>query len=203
MKKVLKILTLIMLILTILKITDTYAKYFTQTTGTLELEVGKWVIKLNEVDIYSDAGETIEFLIEPDPNLISSSNTAPGKISPASTWYADVILNSEGTEVAIRYDIEIDLSCYENVSLEHAISVEGVAREIKRTGENTYTGIISLAEVQANQLETIRCSIKWNNDENKNLEDTAIGEVYGQSFEIPVKVTCTQYLGEEIIEYTE
>jgi len=203
MKKVLKILTLIMLILTILKITDTYAKYYTMATGTLEQEIGKWVINLNEVDIYSETGETVEFLIEPDSSIITSSNTAPGKIAPASTWYADITLKSEGTEVAVRYDVEIDLSDYEDVTLEHGVSVVGVAKEIKRTGENTYTGIISLADVQANKLETIRCSIKWKNDESKNEDDTAIGEVYGQSFEIPVKITCTQYLGETITEYTE
>ncbi len=203
MKKVLKILTLIMLILTIVKITDTYAKYFTKASGTLEQEIGKWVINLNEVDIYSDTGETIDFTIEPDPTIVTSANTAPGKISPASTWYSDVILKSEGTDVAVRYDVEFDISHLQDLSIGTGVSVVGVAKDIIRTGENTYTGIISLADVQEGKLETIRCSIIWSNDENKNSEDTALGELTGQKFEVPIKITCTQYLGETITEYVE
>ena len=46
-----------------------------------------------------------------------------------------------------------------------------------KTGENTYTGIISLSDVQAEKTADVRCYIAWGNDENKNAEDT---ETYGQ-----------------------
>ena len=55
MKKVLKILTLVMLIITIIKIGDTYSRYYTSaSTNNLSKDIGEWIIKVNEMDIYSE-----------------------------------------------------------------------------------------------------------------------------------------------------
>ena len=106
MKKVFKILTLIMLILTILKIADTYAKYYTKGhTSSLSEEVGQWVIKVNDMDIYSEGGQSVEFSVTNISNF-TNANAAPDKISPASEGYTNIIIDPTGTDVAVRYDIE-------------------------------------------------------------------------------------------------
>lgn len=203
MKKVLKILTLVMLIFTIIKIGDTYAKYFAKAhTETLSKEVGQWVIKVNEMDIYSEDGETVEFNIDKFNNF-SNANAAPDKISPSSEGYADIIIDPEGTDVAVRYDIQIDLANDSNLAIEARLEMASGTNTLVKTGENTYSGIISLADVQAGNTADVRCYITWNNDETKNEEDTAAGTTLDVTFSVSANVTVTQYLGEELTEYVE
>ena len=201
MKKVLKILALIMLIITMLKIGDTYAKYYSEAIAELEQSVGQWVIKINDMDIYSETGQTVEFDMDIQ-NLVADENTMPGKISPGSTWAADIKLDPSGTDVAVRYDIEVSPAQIETVDAEyHITAIDGETQVIK-TGANKFTGIITLAEVQENKQAQIRCSVIWNNNEERNTEDTQLAGT-SQSIEIPLTIKCTQYLGEEIEEYTE
>lgn len=201
MKKVFKILTLIMLIFTILKIGDTYAKYYAQAhTATLSQEVGKWVIKVNEMDIYSESGESVEFQVNNLDNF-SNPDAAPDKISPSSTGYVDIVIDPTGTDVAVRYDIQLDLTGVPNLAIEARLEMASGANTLVKTGENTYSGTISLAEIQAGNTANIRCYVTWNNDETKNDEDSAIGIGTRANVSLSASVTVTQYLGEEISEY--
>lgn len=201
MKKVFKILTLIMLIITLLKIGDTYAKYFSKaTTSTLSQEVGKWVIKINEMDIYSETGETVEFEVNNLDNF-SNVNATPDKISPASTGYVDIEIDPTGTDVAVRYDVEIDLTGVSNLAIEARLEMAFGENTLVRTAENTYTGIISLADVQEGSTTILRCYVVWENDETQNEQDSEVGAVFGQEINLSAKVTATQYLGETITEY--
>lgn len=201
MKKVLKILTLVMLIFTILKIGDTYAKYYASAnTMALSKEVGKWVIKLNQMDIYSETGESVEFQVDQFSNF-SNANATPNKISPSSTGYTDIEIDPTGTDVAVRYDIELELTGTSNLAIEARLEMASGTNTLVKTGESTYSGIISLADVQAGNPANVRCYITWNNDEAKNQEDTAIGIAVGNNISLSAKVTATQYLGEELTEY--
>ena len=199
MKKVLKILTLIMLILTILKIGDTYAKYYAKAqTANLSQDVGQWVIKVNEMDIYSETGESVEFITN-NFNNFSNPNAVPDKISPSSTGYADIVIDPTGTDVAVRYDIEIDLTGVSSLAIEARLEMVSGTNTLVKTGENTYSGIISLADVQAGNKANVRCYITWTNDENKNTEDTVFGTGEQQvDISLSANVTLTQYLGEDL-----
>jgi len=200
MKKVFKILTLIMLILTILTISDTYAKYYLQaTTNTLNEEVGQWVIKVNELDIFSEYGESVEFEVE-NFNNFTNTNSAPDTISPSSTGELDIVIDPEGTDVAVRYDIVLDLSGITDLAI--SARLENDSGDLIQTGENSYSGIISLSDVQAGNKANMTCYITWANDENKNAEDTLAGSTYGTYVNFTANVTVTQYLGETITPYT-
>ena len=198
MKKVLKILTLIMLIITILKISDTYAKYYTTThTDTLSRDIAQWVIKVNELDI-SQTGEIVEIPIDKFNNF-TNANTLGDKISPSSEGYADIIIDPKGTDVAVRYDIEIELTGASNLAVEARSEMASGENTLVKTGENTYTGIISLPDVQAEKTADVRFYITWTNDENKNTEDTEKASSDDRvKFNVSAKVTVSQYLGEEI-----
>ena len=203
MKKVLKILTLIMLIFTIWKISDTYAKYFVKAqTSTLVQEVGKWVIKINNMDIYSEQGESVEFELN---NFTSGSggNTAPGKIAPGSEVYTDIVIDPTGTEVAVRYDIEVDLTAFSNLAVKARVEMASGENTLVQTGENTYTGTLTLSEVQAGDTADVRIYLTWENDKTKNEEDSETGSVADKTITVSANVTVSQYLGEEITEYVE
>ena len=201
MKKVLKILTLVMLIFTIIKIGDTYAKYYASAnTENLYQDIGKWVIHINEMDIYSESGETITFNVNNFSNF-TNTNTEEGKISPASTGYSEIVIDPTGTDVAVRYDIEINLvETVENLAIEARLEMAS-GEQLTKTGENTYSGIINLADVKAWNKATVRCYVTWNNDETKNIEDTELASVADVTFSVPANVTVSQYLGETLTEY--
>lgn len=204
MKKVFKILTLIMLILTIVKITDTYAKYYTKATATTNQGIANWQILINDTDIYSETGQEVEFTIS--PNLSESANTVPGKIAPGSVWSANINIDPTGTEVAVRYDIQIDNTSIVSMgNIEYEISVvdqDDTEIAITRTAANKYTGIISLEDLEASKKMQVTVSVTWNNNESTNADDTEFASTYGEKIDIPVKVICKQYLGETITPYT-
>ena len=201
MKKVLKILTLVMLIFTIFKIGDTYAKYFAEAnSATLTQDIAKWVIKVNNLDIYSETGETVEFPINKFNNF-SNSDTVADKISPASEGYADIVIDPTGTDVAGRYDIEIEVTNASSLAVSARLEMASGTNTLVKTGENTYTGTISLADAQAGSTASIRCYLTWSNDETKNEADTAAMQVENATFKVLATVTVTQYLGETITEY--
>lgn len=202
MKKVLKILTIIMLIITILKIGDTYAKYYSKVqTATLSQDVGQWIIKINSKDIYSKEGKSVNFTVNSFNNF-SNPNAAPNKISPSSTGYVDMLIDPTDTEVAVRYDIELDLTGVSNLAISARLEMASGENTLIQTGENTYSGILSLADIQSGKTANVRCYVTWTNDENKNDEDTAIGaQVVASIISLSVNVTATQYLGETITPY--
>jgi len=203
MKKMIRILALTTLILSIIVISDTYAKFLSQASGSGNFKIGKWEITLNSTDIYSSVGQVVEFPINSTNVIIENQNTVEGKVSPESTWYTDIVLNPEGTDVAVRYDIEIDTSHIQDIDIEYEALNADTQTELTRTSQNTYTGIINLSDIQEGKKANIRCSITWKSGENTNTADSALGSVYGGTFEIPVKVTCIQYSGETITEYTD
>ena len=205
MKKSLKILALIMLVITIWQISVSYAKFYAQAHATFSNNVGDWNIKINEMDIYSETGDKVAFVID-ELDLVANNYTVENKIAPGSERYFSINIDPEGTSVAVRYDINLDLGEFSDLIKENnklSISVNEGSRnnEIIQTGESTYTAIIKLEDINANKKDNVRVNIKWENDDANSQIDTETGSVYGRNFSIPVEVTVSQYLGEEITPY--
>ena len=87
-------------------VSSTYAVYETITNGTANLDIGSWVIRLNSVDISS--GETISFNAN-NFTYSNSSHIANGVIAPGRSGYFEVIIDPDGSDVSIRYDITLDM----------------------------------------------------------------------------------------------
>ena len=205
MKKSLKILALIMLLITIWQISVSYAKFYAQAHATFSSNVGDWNIKINEMDIYSENGDKVSVEID-ELDLVENSYTVENKIAPGSERYFSINIDPEGTSVAVRYDIDLDLGELSDLIEENnklSISVNEGSRNnpIIQTGKSTYTAIIKLEDINANKKDNVRVNIKWENDDENSQKDTETGSVYGRNFSIPVEVTVSQYLGEEIIPY--
>lgn len=205
MKKVLKILTLVMLIITIIKIGDTYSKYYTSAnTSNLSKDIGEWIIKVNEMDIYSEDGDTVELTLENFGNF-TNPNTDPTKISPGNKGYTDIVIDPTGTDVAVRYDIEFAEELLQvkeilGISISFELQNPTENMQLVKISENRYSGTISLADIKENQKAIIRCYIEWENAETRNEIDTgfATKESGREAIRPELFLTVTQYLGEEL-----
>lgn len=113
MKKVLSILLIIMLIITFVQIRNMYALYKDDLSGEYETSLGKWNVKINGTDIV-EPGNVVEFNMT-DKNIryddesgyiLSGANV----IAPGTEAFFDILVDTQGTEVAVKYEIELGAS---------------------------------------------------------------------------------------------
>lgn len=199
-KTLLWLLVLLMAVFAIFKIADTYAIFETNASATVSQQTGKWVIKLNGTDI---SGGVVENFTINDFVYTENINVADNVIAPGRNGYFDIVVDPTGTDVAVRYDIKIDLvsgTFPDNISF--AIQDLSGQASIK-TAVDTYSGVIGLTGIQAGQLVTLRVNITWNNDatNNHDASDTTLGKDKTSKISIPVEVKVIQYLGEVITPY--
>jgi len=195
-KRILILLSLIALMFTIYKISQIYALFYTQGKGSINQEIAKWVIVINEKNIVS---EQIEEFNLGNFNIIGI-NTSNDKFTPGMSGYFEMEIDPKNTQVSIRYDIIIDNEEAEenNIFLVEIIETEA-NNTIVRTGENTYTGIIPFTVIDGNYINNIKLTFKW--EEDTSGEEIVLPEIL--SVKIPMQVKVTQYLGEQIKEYEE
>lgn len=196
MKKYLYMLSIMALIISLIVINNTYALLESNANATSNLGIGKWIIKLNNVDI--SKGYSENFIID---NMIDSENEniEDGYIAPGKSGYFDIVIDPSGTEVAIRYDIQINLESM-NLPDNIKLSVNNLSNNTPiKTDNNRYSGIISLDDINKENNITLRLNINWDNsDDNYNDTDTEYGMVQDNNFKIPITINLKQYLGEDI-----
>lgn len=197
-KFVLYLLVVVALGLTFYIISDTYALFEREASGSANFDIAQWVIKLNNIDISS--GETISFSLS---NFVYATNShvANGYIAPGRNGYFDIVLDPAGTEVAVRYDITLDLEGDYSDNLTYSVTTaDGMTI---RTGENTYSGVIDMSSIENDEVATLRINLEWEDIASYNASDTALGLIRNNDIEIPASITVVQYLGETLTEYTE
>ncbi len=197
MKKFLMVITPLFFLITIYLIVDTYSLFESNHLTTTNISLGKWQILINgtEVDPVS-SNFTIDAI-----NWDENTFVKEGKVAPGMSGYFDIEINANTTDVSVRYDITFDFS---NLNQDQ-ISIESITEindyTLTKTGENTYTGVILLEDIQDSEVHTIRVVIAWDNDEDNNDIDSALGSVFDNTIEIPITVDVEQYFGELIEEY--
>lgn len=207
MKKTWILVCIIMLLFTSYQIATTYAKYMTEATANIEKTAGAWVIKINDNDISNSNSETtfdIDDLIFPESEFV-----VEGKLAPASSGYFDVVIDPTGTSVAVRFDVTLDvsgLSAYDAINFTavyRVINGEEVSANMVRTGDHTYSGVISLDDVKEGIASTMRFYIGWEEDETEEGDesDTQLGNIKDVTTKLPVNVVISQYSGETLEEY--
>lgn len=198
MKKKLWIVVIILMFASIYLISSSYALFESDSSGLINSDIGQWTIKLNDY-LISDTSE-VSFDVD-NFQYAENIHTVDGYIAPGRNGYFDVILDPKGTQVAVKYDISLNMeNAYaENISLNVNVSN---GQDVIRTAENTYSGVFSLEDIENEETITLRISIEWLNDVNYDVSDTEFG-LTGGNISIPVTVNVTQYNGEEIVPYTE
>lgn len=201
LKKFYALICLLIILLLIYAGIKIYALFYSELNSKIQLKNGIWNISVNDVDITKE--KDINFEID-DISIEENSHVKPGKIAPGLTGKFKISINPENTNVAVRYDISLNKEelTNENLIIE-SISETKEGNELVKTGENTYTGIITLDEIKEGIQNEITIEIKWvDTEENSNI-DINIGTQVNKTFKIPITVHVCQYLGEEINTYVE
>lgn len=192
MRRKLWLLSIVSLIILGTYITKTYALFESNLVGGVNNPIGKWNIKLNDILVSSleEKVITIDNFIYDD-----NENVKDGYIAPGSRGYFDLILDTTGTEVAVKYNIVIDLDKIENENIIlSVVSLNDVA--VANTERGIYSGILSLEDITNNSQIILRLTINWNNDISYDSTDTELGIKLDSKLEVPIKINVEQYLGE-------
>lgn len=93
--------TIISLILTIISIRTTYARYVTSLTTKSYVELGKWLILVNNQDITnnSDVSSVVT------PVFTTSDYIATGNLAPTSSGAVEITFNYEDVTVPFTYNL--------------------------------------------------------------------------------------------------
>ena len=192
MKRVLLLISLLMLFFTIYLAMDTYALFESNKNYDVSSDIAKFVIKVN-----GSEAKTEEFVVD-SIAYYENEYVIENKIAPLVDGYFDIVIDAEEVEVSLRYDIEFDFSSLSIPGLVISSITELGGNTLVLTDKDTYSGVITLADMDSSTVNTVRVSISWQNDEANNEVDSSWGMVADKVISIPVNVKLTQYLGEEL-----
>ena len=197
MKRVLLLISLLMLFFTIYLAMDTYALFESNKNYDVSSDIAKFVIKVN-----GSEAKTEEFVVD-SIAYYENEYVIDNKIAPLVDGYFDIVVDAEDVEVSLRYDIEFDFSSLSIPGLVISSITELGGNTLVLTDKDTYSGVITLDDMDSSTVNTVRVSISWQNDEANNEVDSSWGMVADKVISIPVNVKLTQYLGEELPVYVE
>src|SRR5574344_1854742 len=189
MKKFCFFAALVLLLLVILKIIGTFALFETETSRAVESGVGEWTILINGTDITNN---TVTFNIN-SFNWNTTTEVKENKFAPGMNGYFDIIINPSSTDVSVKYNITYDLTELNDTNITISSIIEKDGRGLTRTGESTYTGVITLSQINSNITNTIRTNLSWVNNEANNDTDSELGLELDNDINIPIRVDVFQY----------
>ncbi len=199
MKKYLMVLAPFFFIVAIFFFAEAYSLFESSKTHTTHTDLAKWQIKINNTSV---SGSSQTFTVN-EVHWNGSANVKDGKVAPGMTGYFDIVIDPNDTDTSIRYDITFDFSNLDSDQFVINNIVEVDNKNIVRTGEFTYSNIITLDEIEDNETNTLRVYLSWVNLETNDEKDSELGKVHGNTLEIPVEVDITQHFsGESLVEYT-
>lgn len=199
LKKILFLLIILVIILLIYKTIQIYAVFHSEVEANVKLENGVWNIVVNGTKI--STGIETQFTID-QITATQNSHVMQGKLAPGLSGNFEIEISPENTNVSIKYEITLNENELGDTNLKiKSIQETDNGYQLIKTGENTYTGVISLQDIKDGIKHKIKMEVEWEDDEINNESDTIIGKRH--QFQIPIIFHASQYLGEEIIPVTE
>lgn len=196
-RKILYLLFSIFVLLTVYEITKTYGLLETKNKMSVTPTIAKWNVLINGTDIKSGENFVVNSI-----NAGASTDVLNGKLAPGVSGYFDIEIDPTNTDTSIIYNITFDFSQISNSFVIDKIE-ETTTGSLIRTGENTYSKIITIDEIKEDAKNNIRVYIKWENSEENNEVDSQVGLKKDNYINIPVSISVMQYLGEAVEEYIE
>lgn len=197
-KKIGGIILAILIILLIIIIGFTYSRYLSRGTANANVQIAKWQIKLNGQDM-----STVPVTKDVELNFVDNEYVKDDRIAPGRKVTFDVVLDPTGSEVAIDYILNFDVSSITGMTNANSkISVTSVKYKIGNDGAITNATINndeviiseSLVDVEANKVVTATLTLEWDNDsDNLSSDDTENGATAGV-ITLPVTVTAEQHI---------
>lgn len=204
-RTVISVMVVIMLLVVALYfVGGTYARYIDDFTGSGSVNVAKWAVKVGESESETF---TLSFEVENSNNDVVSNKIAPS-VSASSKLNVDL----NGTEVAVDlivekgddFDSTLESLGFktDQVELKITSSPDNTSNipGVTGTGTKSSPWVIPLQDDTAftgsNGVFGVELTLKWENDEAKNENDTKVGK-QGGTIKVPVKVTVKQHITSE------
>lgn len=161
---------------------STFARYTTIVKNESTVPIANWQIKVNNNDILN--GGTLTNKIELIP---STQTTTDNKLAPGQNGYFDIIINPEGTDVAIEYILNLNTTNLPSgiILTTYEILNENISANIEN---NQIEGKINLQQMQqltSSDAKTIRVYWEWADGST----DIPTGE---QNYKIEATITVKQ-----------
>lgn len=162
------ILGLLFLVLTIFLIRTTYARYVTSLTAKSTVELGSWLIRVNNQNIIqnSDVSDVVTPVFNSDSEYI-----AEGKISPTSTGHVEIAIDYQEVTVPFKYEISFandSSTLLEDFKLS-GYSVDGGSIVSVDNSNDIITGTILPDETT--RTRTLKLNFGWIDGEGETLND--------------------------------
>ena len=191
------ILVVIITILTVLTTVYTYSLYESDAVSPATANIAKWNIKVNNSMITGLAAESRINIGSIDWQ--SSGHVRSGKAAPGSIGSFEIEIDPTDTQVSFIYELELEIEDLDNDEFQVHSVTETNGHTIVRTGEKTYSGIVTLTDIANEELINIEVNVIWNNNEDNNDKDYELGIKAGAGVYIPVRINLTQYHGTEVL----
>lgn len=160
-KKLFILIIIILLIILMFNIIQTYAKYLSVASGTANIAVAEWNIKVNNISI-KDNQDISNTII---PVFPGTSNIASNIIAPTAEGYFDINLDFTDADVSFTYTIHTSVSSESPVQdlVTTGYSLDNGAKITFPAYDTPITETISLNSGITSRK--VRIYILWNDDE--------------------------------------
>ncbi len=172
----------------------TYSSYESNTAGSVNGNIAGWNIKVNDVIVSNEVDKEVDI----DDVVWNATHTRSGKLAPGSTGTFNIKLDFSGTEVAVRFDIEV---IDKRIDPDKILSLTGIDTAdvtLTQTGVSTYTGVVDVDDIDTT-IVNIALDLSWINNDSVN---DPIDTQFDNSQFLDVNFKATQYGGEAITAYT-
>lgn len=158
------------------------------------INVAKFNLFVNDSNIV----DTKEFNIN-NITVLDNENVLNGKIAPGVSGYFELLLSPKGSDVAIYYEVTLDLDNIDNagITLE---KIESDDNNLIRVDKYTYAGVFTLDDAKNNVTKSVKIYFSWENNDEV-LDDIKYAD--GVKCDISANVKASQYFGEDIPVYSE
>lgn len=175
---------------------SSYSSYESSIDGSVDSKVSGIKLNINGQDVIlnSENGVLLDNII-----LNSSAHTRPGTISPGADGNISFTLDPSGSGVAILYDFTIIDKQTDDDKLLTCTGFKSSNGNLIRTGENTYTGLITLDDINKNKVIDLSLGFIFDDEE---VEGITSDDAPLENF-ISISFHAIQYNGEEIVPYSE
>lgn len=186
------LLALVSLLIVLIVIGKTYALLESKVNGQMSVNSGSWNIKINNKLISNELGK--EFNLSDIIYDESNDNIENGYFAPGKSGYFNIILDPTGTDVAIDYQIIIDIN-EDNFPSNIKVNVENLTddSEIIRDN-NVFSGLISLDDIKKNKLIKLKLNLIWEDNEQYNESDSELGLKENNKLKVPIRVVLNQHV---------
>ena len=165
---------------------STFARYTTVVEDMPSVNIANWEIKVNSNEIVN--GQTLSNVIKLVPNAMAQTTSA-NKLAPGQEGNFDIIINPDGTEVSLEYEIYIEtINLPEGLKIKTYEIIEDDISDV--INENKINGEIILNNLrqglEETDTKTVRIYWIWEENENNSIPNGS------EKYDITAAITVKQ-----------